>query len=199
LPKSLTGIARPKVVLPRPRKANAFLFEGDGETPNNPRFPLIFYRSPVSLTDAADPAAVFEVLFAANQWKPAWRDSIYPYNHFHTGTHETVGIASGHARVRLGAKRGASSKCGPVMWSSIPQAWAINGYPAQKTYWSWALIPEPAVLTSHGLGTSITSWRSGTSPRSACPIATRSMARWTIDDDLAGRVISQSPSHSCAT
>jgi len=102
----LTGIARPRIVIPRPRKANAFLLKGDGETPNNPRFPLILYRSPVNLTAAADPAAVFEVLFAANGWKPAWRNGIYPYNHFHTGTHETVGIARGHARVRLGGKKG---------------------------------------------------------------------------------------------
>ena len=102
----LTGIARPKVVIPRPRKANAILFEGDGETPNNPRFPLILYRSPVSLAGGGDPAAVLEVLFAANGWKPAWRNGIYPYNHFHTGTHEVVGIARGHASVRYGGRHG---------------------------------------------------------------------------------------------
>jgi uncharacterized protein YjlB len=102
----LTGIARPRIVIPRPRKANAFLLKGDGETPNNPRFPLILYRSPVSLAGAIDPAAVFEVLFAANGWKPAWRDGIYPFNHFHTGTHEVVGIARGHARVRYGGSKG---------------------------------------------------------------------------------------------
>lgn len=102
----LTGIARPKVVIPRPRKANAILLEGDGETPNNPRFPLILYRSPVSLAGAADPAAVLEVLFAANGWKPAWRNGIYPYNHFHTATHEVVGIARGHASVRYGGRHG---------------------------------------------------------------------------------------------
>lgn len=102
----LTGIARPRVVIPRPRKANAILLKGDGETPNNPRFPLILYRSPVSLAGAADPAAVLEVLFAANGWKPAWRNGIYPFNHFHTGTHEVVGIARGQARIRYGGKKG---------------------------------------------------------------------------------------------
>jgi uncharacterized protein YjlB len=102
----LTGIARPSVVIPRPRKANAILLKGDGETPNNPRLPLLLYRSPVSLAGAADPAAVFEVLFAANGWKPAWRNGIYPFNHFHTGTHEVVGIARGEARIRYGGKKG---------------------------------------------------------------------------------------------
>jgi uncharacterized protein YjlB len=106
LAERLTGIARPKAVLPRSRKPHAILFQGDGETPNNPRCPLILYRSPVGLMDASDPAAVFEVLFDANGWKPAWRDGIYPYNHFHTGTHEVLGIARGHARVRYGGGKG---------------------------------------------------------------------------------------------
>ena len=102
----LTGLARPKSVAPRARKPHTILLEGDGETPNNPRLPLIFYRSPVALADAPDPAAVFEVLFADHDWKPEWRDGIYPYNHFHTSTHEVLGIARGHARVRLGGEKG---------------------------------------------------------------------------------------------
>jgi uncharacterized protein YjlB len=102
----LTGIARPKAVIPRKRKAHALRFKGDGETPNNPKFSLILYRTPVDLRDAPDPAAIFEVLFARNGWEPAWRDGIYPYNHFHTGTHEVLGIARGHARVRYGGDKG---------------------------------------------------------------------------------------------
>jgi uncharacterized protein YjlB len=106
LTERLTGIARPEAVTPRPRKAHTILFRDDGETPNNPRFPFVRYRSPVNLNSAADPAALFEVLFAANGWKPAWRNGIYNYNHFHTGTHEVLGIARGHARIRFGGKKG---------------------------------------------------------------------------------------------
>jgi len=102
----LTGIARSKSVTPRKRKPHAILFRGDGQTPNNPRFPLIFYRSAVDLSGAKDSAAILEVLFESNGWKPAWRNGIYPYNHFHTGTHEVVGIARGHVRVRYGGEKG---------------------------------------------------------------------------------------------
>jgi uncharacterized protein YjlB len=101
-----TGIGRPESVFPRTRKANAILFKDDGETPNNPRFPFVLYRSPVRLTEGFDPAAVLEVLFASHAWKPAWRDSIYKFNHFHTKTHEVLGIARGHARVRFGGESG---------------------------------------------------------------------------------------------
>ena len=102
----ITGIGRPKSVAPRQRKAHTILLRGDGQTPNNPRLPLIIYRSPVDLADAMDPAAIFEILFGRNEWKPAWRDGVYPFNHFHTGTHEVVGIARGHARIRYGGKEG---------------------------------------------------------------------------------------------
>ena len=36
--------------------------------PNNPKFPFLHYRNVVSLTEAPDPAAVFESLFKTNGW-----------------------------------------------------------------------------------------------------------------------------------
>ena len=105
LAEKVTGFGRPQTVMPRKRKAHHYRFEDDGETPNS-HLPLIIYRSPVSLSAAQDPAAVFEVLFESNGWKPDWRDGIYDYNHFHTGTHEVLGIARGHARVQFGGRSG---------------------------------------------------------------------------------------------
>lgn len=56
--------------------------------------------------DRFDPAAVFEVLFAANGWSGSWRDGMYPYAHFHSATHEVLGIARGTVRARLGGTKG---------------------------------------------------------------------------------------------
>lgn len=104
----VTGIKRPGRgdVATRPRKANGYRFRDDGETPNNPRFPLIHYLSAVMLDERYDPAAMFEVLFNHHGWVDQWRDGIYPYLHFHTKAHEVLGIARGHARVQFGGKRG---------------------------------------------------------------------------------------------
>jgi uncharacterized protein YjlB len=90
----------------RRRKAPAVMFEDDGAIPNNSRLPLIHYRSPVRLRRAQDPAAVFEDLFGANGWKDSWRNGIYDYLHYHSRTHEVLGIARGHARVRFGGDSG---------------------------------------------------------------------------------------------
>ena len=104
----VTGIKRPDWVdvATRPRKANTYRFRDDGETPNNPHFPLIHYRSVMVFDREYDPAAMFEVLFKHYGWVDQWRDGIYPYLHFHTKTHEVLGIARGRARVRFGGQRG---------------------------------------------------------------------------------------------
>ena len=90
----------------RKRKPLAVFFDDNGYVPNNPKFPFLHYRNVVSLTEAVDPAAVFESLFKTNGWIGAWRNGIYDYIHFHPRTHEVLGIARGRARVRFGGNRG---------------------------------------------------------------------------------------------
>jgi len=106
----VTGYGRPPreevANLVRTRKAQLFRFRDDGATPNNPRLPLIRYRTPVRLADGLDPAAIFEQLFAANGWTDAWRNGMYDFLHFHTKTHEVLGIARGSVRAQLGGVHG---------------------------------------------------------------------------------------------
>jgi uncharacterized protein YjlB len=84
----------------------AFRFEDDGETPNNPRLPLVVYRAALDLVGAPDPAAPFERVFAKHGWGDGWRNGIYPFLHFHTATHEVLGIARGRAIVEFGGAQG---------------------------------------------------------------------------------------------
>lgn len=104
----VTGFGRPrsKDIFVRARKPRALKLKDDGETPNNPKCPLIVYKSPVNLSESYDPAAVFEVLFASNGWKDSWRDGMYDFNHFHTGTHEVLGIARGKVTALFGGSNG---------------------------------------------------------------------------------------------
>jgi uncharacterized protein YjlB len=88
------------------RKPKTFMFEDDGATPNNPDLPFVVYKNAVALEVAADPAAVFEALFAANGWGDSWRNGIYDFLHYHSRIHEVLGIARGRARVRFGGDHG---------------------------------------------------------------------------------------------
>ncbi|MCW5734872.1 MAG: cupin domain-containing protein [Enhydrobacter sp.] len=106
----MTGLARPrKEELPglvTPRAPELDRFEDDGRTPNNAALPLVIYRAAVAMPRGLDPAAIFEELFAANEWPDSWRNGIYDFLHFHTSTHEVLGIARGRARVQFGGDRG---------------------------------------------------------------------------------------------
>ena len=81
-------------------------FADDGETPNNPALPLLVYRHVFDVAAARDPATPFEEAFAAHGWGRSWRNGIHDFLHFHTRTHEVLGIARGRARVQFGGARG---------------------------------------------------------------------------------------------
>jgi uncharacterized protein YjlB len=146
----LTGIGRPSAHqaqgLVRARKANAYRFRDDGLTPNHPKWPLIHYRSVVKLDEAFDPAAIFEVLFDHHGWRDGWRDGIYDFLHFHSATHEVLGIARGHARARFGGARGRTLalKAGDVIIqpagtghqriSASKDLLVVGAYPAGSRY-----------------------------------------------------------------
>jgi uncharacterized protein YjlB len=108
--EKVTGIGQPSTEelakLVRRRAPRLHHFEDDGKTPNNPRLPLLHYRAVLQSRAGLDPAAVCEALFAAHGWKDSWRNGIYPFLHFHTGTHEVLGIARGTARVQFGGDKG---------------------------------------------------------------------------------------------
>ena len=87
-----------------------FRFKDDGAIPNNPDLPAVVYAQAVRLDHAADPAAVLEELFKANQWGESWRNGIYDYHHYHSTAHEVLGIYSGSASVQFGAEGGIVQK-----------------------------------------------------------------------------------------
>ncbi|CAN5911487.1 cupin domain-containing protein [soil metagenome] len=87
-------------------EVQALSFADDGETPNNPRLPLLVYRQALAVDGERDPAASFERTFAAHGWAGGWRNGIHPFLHFHSTTHEVLGIARGQATVEFGGARG---------------------------------------------------------------------------------------------
>jgi uncharacterized protein YjlB len=80
-----------------------FTFADDGIFPNS-RLPLLLYKAATAPREASPEA--LERLFAANGWPPRWRSGVYPFHHYHSTSHETLGIARGTARLMLGGPRG---------------------------------------------------------------------------------------------
>jgi uncharacterized protein YjlB len=86
-----------------PDDPETFHFADDGAFPNS-RLPLLLYRSAVTPVEASPEA--MEQLFGGNGWPPQWRSGVYPFHHYHSTSHETLGIARGSARLMLGGPAG---------------------------------------------------------------------------------------------
>lgn len=88
------------------RKPAVYYFEDDGETPNNPAVPLLRYRRAVTFDSQHDPASVLEEIFSLQDCRRSWRNGVYDFLHFHSHTHEVLGIARGWVKVRFGGAKG---------------------------------------------------------------------------------------------
>lgn len=90
-------------------------FQDDGVFPNS-RLPLLIYRQAFH-PETRDLASAVEASFAANGWTGAWRDGIYSFRHYHSTTHEVLGVFEGFATLELGGSNGGvfEVKAGDVM------------------------------------------------------------------------------------
>ena len=81
------------------------LLQADDYFPNNPVLPLLIYKKAFLLPED-DGAGVIEKQFRENDWSNSWRNGIYEEHHYHSNTHEVMGIYSGHCIVQFGGDHG---------------------------------------------------------------------------------------------
>jgi len=79
-------------------------FKDDGVFPNSV-LPLLLYRHAFT-TETEDRASIIEDRFAENDWTNSWRNGVYAFAHYHSTTHEVLGVFRGHATLQLGGKHG---------------------------------------------------------------------------------------------
>jgi uncharacterized protein YjlB len=77
------------------------LISSNGAFPNNDQLPVLLYKGVLELPDE-DADKVVEKIFAINKWSNAWTNGIYDYHHYHSITHEVLGVISGSCVVALG-------------------------------------------------------------------------------------------------
>lgn len=86
------------------KEPEAILFEDDGGIPNS-TLPLLLYRGEFSAR-GEEGARWLEESFAGNEWTNSWRNGVYPFHHYHSNTHEVLGVYLGSALLHLGGKSG---------------------------------------------------------------------------------------------
>jgi uncharacterized protein YjlB len=127
-----------------PTEALSFL--DDGDVPNHPRWPMIVYAQAIAPETLATSEYAFDKVFERNGWPVNWRNGIYPFTHYHSKTHEVLGIAKGEATVQFGGKSGKvlTARAGDALLlpagtghkriSSSPDLLVIGAYPPGSKY-----------------------------------------------------------------
>jgi len=81
-----------------------FYLTDDGRFPNND-FPVLYYPNVLDLPPVF-PALRVRKLFESNGWTNSWKSGIFTYHHYHSNTHEALGIVRGKTRLCLGGEGG---------------------------------------------------------------------------------------------
>jgi uncharacterized protein YjlB len=90
-----------------PPRIQQLTMSDDGTYPNNEDLPVLIYRNVLDLHEKENRAAAqVKKLFRHNDWRNSWKDGIYDYHHYHSITHEVLGVYEGSATVKIGGLKG---------------------------------------------------------------------------------------------
>lgn len=79
-------------------------FDDDGAIPNN-SLPLLLYRN--AFEQRGKEGAEWLInRFGENNWRNAWKNGVFNYHHYHSTSHEVLGVSSGSATLHLGGEQG---------------------------------------------------------------------------------------------
>ncbi len=131
-------------------------FKPNGLVPNS-RFPVLIHRAAVTAGAGVDLADAIEATFRRHDWLNNWRElGVYDYYHFHSTTHEALGMARGRITLRLGGagEGGAvvTLTAGDILvlpagtshtrLENSPDSQMVGGYPDGR---DWDLIRDEKV------------------------------------------------------
>ncbi|MEJ8801551.1 cupin domain-containing protein [Pontibacter sp. H249] len=74
------------------------------QIPNNPTLPVLYY--PQAMAAESKLADKFKQVFEQNNWHGTWINGVFDYHHYHSKSHEVLGVAAGSAKVILGGPSG---------------------------------------------------------------------------------------------
>lgn len=81
-------------------QVKSFFLNDKGDIPNNPDLPVIVYQG------VFDDNLNMESQFQQHNWTGTWTGDVHDYHHYHTNTHEVLGVKSGNATVLVGGDGG---------------------------------------------------------------------------------------------
>ena len=87
------------------KKPEHYVIHGDNDFPNNDYLPVLVYRQAFENADD-NLGDLIEKTFRKHNWTNNWRNGILEKHHYHSNTHEVLGVSSGRCKVQLGGPNG---------------------------------------------------------------------------------------------
>lgn len=73
----------------------------NGFFPNNLDLPLVLFKNAFDVSEIKKGTFIADT-FKINRWSNTWKDGIYNFHHFHSNTHEVMGVFKGHGKAEFG-------------------------------------------------------------------------------------------------
>ncbi|EDL65327.1 cupin domain-containing protein [Bacillus sp. SG-1] len=90
------------------KDVDTLYFDESGSIPNNPDLPVLFYKGVFK-----DDPEKAEKVFNDHNWRNSWQGGVFDYHHFHSNTHEVLGVVSGTAELIVGGESGKKVEVQP--------------------------------------------------------------------------------------
>ena len=118
-----------------------FYLKDDGRFPNNKTLPVLLYRHALKLPSFFAANYVTK-LFKNNNWTNSWKAGIFDYQHYHSVTHEVLGVYRGSTTILLGGTKGIKIvlEAGDVL--VIPAGVAHKNVTPEKIFKCVGAYPE---------------------------------------------------------
>ncbi len=81
-----------------------FILRDDGGFPNS-RLPVLLYKGVFDVQELF-PVISLKKMFEKNGWSNCWDAGIFEFHHYHSLTHEVLGVYNGQTKLQLGGPRG---------------------------------------------------------------------------------------------
>lgn len=85
-----------------------YYLKDDGVFPNS-ILPVLLYKGILDLPIIL-PSNYITKLFKQNNWSNSWKNGIFEYHHYHSVTHEVLGVYKGVTTLQLGGEKGIKIK-----------------------------------------------------------------------------------------
>lgn len=111
----------------------------------NSKLPVLHYKKVLKLPKLFAGRKVKRI-FSRNNWGNNWKDGVYTFDHYHSITHEVLGVIKGSTTLQLGGEDGLKINVGKGDMLVIPagvahqnlgneqQVICIGGYPEGKDF-----------------------------------------------------------------